>query len=118
MGAVQFVLQGGETKKVKITYNERQKIYKEQNLILMSNFVNSQVFQDDITKLISGNVSEGRISDIIKNYSPDNSKCKIPGLNYPRETILTYATGILIQNNRLLDKNFNIFKYISNAILN
>ena len=118
MGAVQFVLQGGETKKVKITYNERQKIYKEQNLILMSNFVNSQVFQDDITKLISGNVSEGRISDIIKNYSPDNSKCKIPGLNYPRETILTYATGILIQNNRLLDKNFNIFKYISNIYNN
>ena len=118
MGAVQFVLQGGETKKVKITYNERQKIYKEQNLILMSNFVNSQVFQDDITKLISGNVSEGRISDIIKNYSPENSKCKIPGLNYPRETILTYATGILIQNNRLLDKNFNIFKYISNIYNN
>ena len=118
MGAVQFVLQGGETKKVKTTYNERQKIYKEQNLILMSNFVNSQVFQDDITKLISGNVSEGRISDIIKNYSPDNSKCKIPGLNYPRETILTYATGILIQNNRLLDKNFNIFKYISNIYNN
>ena len=118
MGAVQFVLQGGETKKVKITYNERQKIYKEQNLILMRNFVNSQVFQDDITKLISGNVSEGRISDIIKSYSPDNSKCKIPGLNYPRETILTYATGILIQNNRLLDKNFNIFKYISNIYNN
>ena len=82
------------------------------------NFVNSQVFQDDITKLISGNVSEGRISDIIKNYSPDNSKCKISGLNYPRETILTYATGILIQNNRLLDKNFNIFKYISNIYNN
>ena len=118
MGAVQFVLQGGETKKVKATYNEKQKIYKEQNLILMSRFINSTTFQDDITKLISGNVSEGRISDIIESYSPQNSKCKITGLEYPRESILTYATGILIQNNRLLDKDFNIFKYIKNIYNN
>ena len=112
MGAVQFVLQGGETKKKKLTYNENQKIYKEQSQILMTNFINSSVFQDDITKLISGNVSESIISEVVENYSPQNSKCKILGLAYPRESILTYATSVLIQNNRLIDKDYNIFKYI------
>ena len=112
MGAVQFVLQGGETKKKKLTYNENQKIYKEQSQILMTNFINSSVFQDDITKLISGNVSESIISEVVESYSPQNSKCKILGLAYPRESILTYATSVLIQNNRLIDKDYNIFKYI------
>ena len=112
MGAVQFVLQGGETKKKKLTYNENQKIYKEQSQILMTSFINSSVFQDDITKLISGNVSESIISEVVESYSPQNSKCKILGLAYPRESILTYATSVLIQNNRLIDKDYNIFKYI------
>ena len=34
----------------------------------MSRFINSTIVPDDITKLISGNVSEGRISDIIENF--------------------------------------------------
>ena len=78
----------------------------------MTNFINSSVFQDDITKLISGNVSESIISEVVESYSPQNSKCKILGLAYPRESILTYATSVLIQNNRLIDKDYNIFKYI------
>ena len=112
MGAVQFALKGGETQKKKFTYIENQRIYKEQSQVLMTNFVNSRDFQDDITRLISGSISENEITNITEKYNPQSSKCKMPGLTFPRESILTYATGILIQNNRLIEKDCNIFKYI------
>ena len=35
MGAVQFVLKGDQNKKHRLTYNEKQKIYNDQNQILM-----------------------------------------------------------------------------------
>ena len=112
MGAVQFVLKGDQNKKHRLTYNEKQKIYNDQNQILMSNFVSSRDFQEDINQIISNNQSEKDINRIIFNYSPENSKCKISGLAYPRESILTYATRILIQNNRLIEQDFDIFKFI------
>ena len=118
MGAVQLALKGEESKNRQITYNEKQKIYKDQNTVLMSYFVNSSIFQDDISKLISGNISESEITNIINNYSPKNSNSKIMGLSYPREAILTYATGILIQNNRLIDRDYNIFKFIQKIYYN
>ena len=118
MGAVQLALKGEESKNRQITYNEKQKIYKDQNTVLMSYFVNSSIFQDDISKLISGNISESEITNIINNYSPKNSNSKITGLSYPREAILTYATGILIQNNRLIDRDYNIFKFIQKIYYN
>ena len=104
MGAVQFALKGDDKKKKRLPYNEKQRIYKEQMQVLMTNFISSSVFNDDILKLISGKISEKEIDDIIYNYSKENSKCKIEGLAYPRESILTYATGTLIQNNRLIEK--------------
>ena len=112
MGAVQFALQGDDTKKRQLTYNEKQRIYQEQNNILMSHFVNDPYFQEDISRLISGNISENEITNIINKYSPKKSKNKGMELSYPRQTILTYATGTLIQNNRLIEKDFNIFKFI------
>ena len=118
MGAVQFALKGDDKKKKILTYNEKQRIYNEQNQILMTNFISSRVFQEDISKLISGNISEKDINDIIEDYSPQNSKCKIMGLAYPRESILTYATRTLIQNNRLIEKNLNIFLFLRNIYNN
>jgi hypothetical protein len=118
MGAVQFALKGDDKKKKRLPYNEKQRIYKEQMQVLMTNFISSSVFNDDILKLISGKISEKEIDDIIYNYSKENSKCKIVGLAYPRESILTYATGTLIQNNRLIEKNMDIFKYIKNTYNN
>jgi len=112
MGAVQFVLKGDKNLKHRLTYNEKQKIYNEQNQILMSNFVSSREFQEDINQIISNNQSEKDINRIIFNYSAENSKCKISGLAYPRESILTYATRILIQNNRLIEQDVDIFKFI------
>ena len=118
MGAVQFALKGDDKKKKILTYNEKQRIYNEQNQILMTNFISSRVFQEDISKLISGNISEKDINEIIESYSPQNSKCKITGLAYPRESILTYATRTLIQNNRLIEQNLDIFKFIRNIYNN
>ena len=112
MGAVQFVLKGDKNKKHRLTYNEKQKIYNEQYQILMSNFVSSREFQEDIAQILAYNQNEKEINKIIFNYSPENSKCKIQGLAYPRESILTYATRTLIQNNHLIEQNFDIFKFI------
>ena len=112
MGAVQFVLKGDRHKKQRLTYNEKQKIYNEQNQILMRNFISARTFQEDISEILSGNVTEKDINRIIFKYSPENSDCKISGLAFPRESILTYATRLLIQNNRLIDQNIDIFKFI------
>ena len=112
MGAVQFVLKGDRHKKQRLTYNEKQKIYNEQNQILMRNFISARTFQEDISEILSGNVTEKDINRIIFKYSPVNSDCKISGLAFPRESILTYATRLLIQNNRLIDQNIDIFKFI------
>ena len=118
MGAVQFVLKGDDKKKKILTYNEKQRIYNEQNQVLMTNFISARVFQEDISKLISGNISEKDINEIIESYSPQNSKCKIMGLAYPRESILIYATRTLIQNNRLIEKNLDIFVFLRNIYNN
>ena len=112
MGAVQFVLKGDRHKKQRLTYNEKQKIYNEQNQILMRNFISARTFQEDISEILSGNVTEKDINRIIFKYSPENSDCKISGLAFPRESILTYATRLLIQNNRLIAQNIDIFKFI------
>ena len=112
MGAVQFVLKGDRHKKQRLTYNEKQKIYNEQNQILMRNFISARTFQEDISEILSGNITEKDINRIIFKYSPENSDCKISGLAFPRESILTYATRLLIQNNRLIDQNIDIFKFI------
>ena len=112
MGAVQFVLKGDRHKKQRLTYNEKQKIYNEQNQILMRNFISARTFQEDISEILSGNVTEKDINRIIFKYSPENSDCKISGLAFPRESILTYATRLLIQNNRLIEQNIDIFKFI------
>ena len=112
MGAVQFVLKGDRHKKQRLTYNEKQKIYNEQNQILMRNFISARTFQEDISEILSGNLTEKDINQIIFKYSPENSDCKISGLAFPRESILTYATRLLIQNNRLIDQNIDIFKFI------
>ena len=117
MGAVQFVLKGDKDEKKILSYNEKQRIYKEQSQILMSNFINDKGFQSDISRLTSGNISDKELNEIIDSYSPNNSNCKIKGLSYPKEAILTYAAGLLIQNGRMLEKNMDIFKYIQNIII-
>ena len=64
------------------------------------------------------NQSEGDINSILEKYNPQNKSCKLFGLKYPKETILYYATGLIIQNCQVLEKNFDIFKYIQNIYLN
>lgn len=118
MGAVQFVLKGDKDEKKILSYNEKQRIYKEQSQILMSNFINDKGFQSDISRLTSGNITDKELNEIIDSYSPKNSNCKIKGLSYPKEAILTYAAGLLIQKGRMLEKNMDIFKYIQNIYNN
>ena len=88
MGAVQFVLKGDKDEKKILSYNEKQRIYKEQSPILMSNFINDKGFQSDISRLTSGNITDKELNEIIDSYSPNNSNCKIKGLSYPKEAIL------------------------------
>ena len=77
MGAVQFVLKGDKDEKKILSYNEKQRIYKEQSQILMSNFINDKGFQSDISRLTSGNITDKELNEIIDSYSPNNSNCKI-----------------------------------------
>ena len=112
MGAVQFVLNTDEKEKKKFSYLEKQKIYSSENEILNNKYLNSSHFGEDISRLISSNFSESDIKDIIEKYNPQNKNCKITGLKYPADTILIYATGLIIQNFQLIEKNFDIFKYI------
>ena len=118
MGAVQFVLNKDERKKKKMPFAEKQKIYPNESEILNNNYLNHNNFRDDISKLISGNLSESDINYILEKYNPKNKNCKISGLKYPKETILLYATGLIIDNSHLLDRNIDIFKYVQNIYLN
>jgi hypothetical protein len=118
MGAVQFVLNKDERKKKKMSFAEKQKIYPNESEILNNNYLNHNNFRDDISKLISGNLSESDINYILEKYNPKNKNCKISGLKYPKETILLYATGLIIDNSHLLDRNIDIFKYVQNIYLN
>ena len=118
MGAVQFVLNKDEKKKKKMPFAEKQKIYPNESEILNNNYLNHNNFRDDISKLISGNLSESDINYILEKYNPKNKNCKISGLKYPKETILVYATGLIIDNSHLLDRNIDIFKFVQNIYLN
>ena len=118
MGAVQFVLNTDEKAKKKMSFAEKQKIYPNESEILNNNYLNHNNFRDDISKLISGNLSESDINYILEKYNPKNKNCKISGLKYPKETILLYATGLIIDNSNLLDRNIDIFKYVQNIYLN
>ena len=118
MGAVQFVLNTDKKEKKPISYVEKQKIYAKEIETLNNNYLNSNNFRDDIGKIVSLNQSEGDINSILEKYNPQNKSCKLFGLKYPKETILYYATGLIIQNCQVLEKNFDIFKYIQNIYLN
>lgn len=118
MGAVQFVLNTDEKEKKSMTYAEKQKVYSNEIEILNNNYLNSNNFREDISKLISLNLSENDIKSLLEKYNPQNKSCKISGLKYPKQTILLYATGLIIQNGQILEKNFDIFKYIQNIYLN
>ena len=118
MRAVQFVLNTDEKAKKKMSFAEKQKIYPNESEILNNNYLNHNNFRDDVSKLISGNLSENDINYILEKYNPKNKNCKISGLKYPKETILLYATGLIIDNSNLLDRNIDIFKFVQNIYLN
>ena len=118
MGAVQFVLNRDEKEKKSIPFQEKQKIYPNEIQILNSKYLGYSSFRDDVNRLISGNQSENDINYILEKYNPQNKNCKINGLKYPKETILLYATGLIIQNAELIKKNFKIFNFIQNIYQN
>ena len=117
MGPVQFVLNRDEKEKRYIAFQEKQRIYPNENQILNSNYLGYQSFRDDVNRIISGNISENDIIYILDKYDPQNKNCKITGLKYPKETILLYATGLIIQNSELL-KKIKIFNFIQKIYLN
>ena len=117
MGPVQFVLNRDEKEKRYIAFQEKQRIYPNENQILNSNYLGYQSFRDDVNRIISGNISENDINYILDKYDPQNKNCKITGLKYPKETILLYATGLIIQNSELL-KKIKIFNFIQKIYLN
>ena len=110
MGAVQFVLNKDE--------KEKQKIYPSEIQILNCRYLNSSTFKDDISRFVSSNLSEVDIKNIIEKYDPKNKECKLTGLKYPEDTILLYATGLIIQNNKILENKFEIFKFIQRIYQN
>lgn len=118
MGAVQFVISGDDTEQKKLSYSEKQKIYPTENQILNNNYLSNSEFRSQVSKIASGNLSETDINHILEDYIPNNKGnkgykgCKITGLKYPRETILLHATGILIQNSQIIEKDYDIFKLI------
>ena len=118
MGPVQFVLNRDEKEKRKMPFQEKQKIYPYENQTLNSKYLISSGFRDDVNRLISGNISESDVNYILDKYNPQNKNCKITGLKYPKETILLYATGLLIQNADLIIKNFKIFNFIQKIYQN
>ena len=75
MGAVQFVLKGDKDEKKILSYNEKQRIYKEQSQILMSNFINDKGYlklnPKHKSKFTHYNYSENIIvyKDLYKNIS-------------------------------------------------
>ena len=117
MGPVQFVLNRDEKEKRSIPFQEKQRIYPNENQILNSNYLGYQSFRDDVNRIISGNISENDINSILDKYDPQNKNCKISGLKYPKETILLYATGLIIQNSELI-KKIKIFNFIQKIYLN
>lgn len=118
MGAVQFVLNRDETEKKKLSFSEKQKIYPSETEMLNNNYLSNSNFRDDLSRLTSGNLSENDIDNIIENYLPHNKNCKITGLKFPKETILLHATGIMIQNSQIIEKNFDVFKFMQKIYLN
>ena len=118
MGPVQFVLNTDEKEKKKLSFADKQKIYPNELEILNNNYLSKNYFRDDISKLTSVNLSESDINHILEKYNPKNKNCKISGLKYPKETILLYVTGLIIENSQLLEKHFYIFKFIQNIYLN
>ena len=118
MGPVQFVLNRDEKEKRSMPFQEKQRIYPNETQILNSNYLGYQTFRDDVSRIISGNQSENDINYILDKYNPENKNCKITGLKYPKETILLYATGLIIQNAELIQKNFKIFNFIQKIYLN
>jgi hypothetical protein len=114
MGAAMFVLNADETEKKQLSFSEKQRIYSSEKNILNNQYLSQHNFRDDISRFISSNLSESDIKDILEKYNPHNKGCKITGLKYPKETILLYATGLIIENNQLIEKNIDIFKYVQN----
>ena len=118
MGAVQFVLNTDENENKSITYAEKQKLYSSETDILYRTYLDNHNFSDEISRLIKGTLSENEINLFLERYNPQNKNCPIKGLKYPKETILLYATEKIIENNSIIDKKFNIFKYLQNIYLN
>lgn len=114
MGAVQFALKGDEKEANVLPFLEKQRIYSSEITILNNKYLVERTFRDDVQKLISTNISENDINSIIQQYTPNlkNKKCKITGLSYPKFTILLYSTGLMIQNSKLIEYNYDIFKLI------
>ena len=118
MGAFQFILNTDEKEKMAISYAEKQKIYLSEAETLNSIYLDNHIFNDEISRLIKGTLSENEINDFLEKYNPQNKYCTLKGLKYPKETILLYATGRIIQNAQLIEKNFDIFKFLQNIYLN
>lgn len=118
MGAVKFVLKGDAEEKNILSFSDKQRIYPSENDILNNKYLGSQIFRDDVQKLISKNISNDQINSILEEYNPSNKNCKIVGLKYPKMTILLYSTGLMIENAKLIEGNYDIFKLIQNVYNN
>lgn len=118
MGTVQFLLNRDEKEKRRMLFQEKQKLYPNETEILNSKYLTYPKFRDDVNRMISGNKSESDINDILYKYDSRNKNCEITGLKYPKETILFYATGLIIQNANLIKTNFKIFNFIQKIYLN